>query len=463
MNDGWPDSGQIIRVLALQDYNTRVVLLGTTLLGIAGGFVGVFLLLRRRSLTADVVSHATFPGIALAFLICEALAPGSGKSTPALLSGAFATGILGLICTTLIQRYTRVKEDAAQALVLSVFFGAGVCLFTVIQSIPAGNSAGLGQFIYGKAASMIAADVRLIAWGSLAVAVIFLLLFKELTLISFDEEFAAAQGWPVVLLDLLLLGMVTSVTVIGLQSVGMLLVVALMVIPATAARCWTHNLRSMALISAAIGGWSAILGVLLSALLPRLAAGAVIVLAGTGMFIVSILIGTRSGILARAIHRFRRDRAIARDHLLRAMFEAIEPRCQPSADLGEQLPLHAVRFAELQANRSWSPARLRKLVRRAQRLGLVVEFGDAGIKLTERGADAACRVVRNHRLWEIYLIEFADRSPSRVDRDADDIEHFLGPEIAGRLEKLLTERSSPAFMPPSPHVIPTATVPGAGP
>src|SRR5687767_14847138 len=124
MNDGWPDADQILRVFTLRDYNTRVVLFGTLLLGIAGGLVGVFLLLRRRSLAADVVSHATFPGITIAFLVMEALFH-SGKSTPALLTGAFLSGILGLVCTTLIQRYTRIKEDAAFAIVLSVFFGLG--------------------------------------------------------------------------------------------------------------------------------------------------------------------------------------------------------------------------------------------------------------------------------------------------------------------------------------------------
>jgi manganese/zinc/iron transport system permease protein len=461
MND-WPDADQILRVFTLRDYNTRVVLFGTLLLGIAGGLVGVFLLLRRRSLAADVVSHATFPGIAIAFLVMEAFFPQSGKSTPALLTGAFLSGILGLVCTTLIQRYTRIKEDAALAIVLSVFFGLGVALFTVIQSIPSGNVAGLGHFIYGKAASMVAADVHLIAWASLGVTVIFMLLFKELTLVSFDEQFAASQGWPILMLDLLLLGMVTSVTVIGLQSVGMLLVVALMVIPPTAARCWTHDLHRMTIISALVGAFSAIFGVLTSALFPRLAAGAVIVLAGTGMFILSMLFGTRSGVVTRAVNRFLRNRTIGMDHLLRALFEAIEPKCIGGRDLPDQLPLHSITIDELRTLRTWSVPRLRKLIRQAQSLGYVVDYGQSGVKLTERGAMAACRVVRNHRLWELYLIEYADRPPNRVDRDADSIEHFLGPEVIARLERLVVEKFPGPSIPPSPHVITPPQTTGAG-
>jgi manganese/zinc/iron transport system permease protein len=201
--------------------------------------------------------------------------------------------------------------------------------------------------------------------------------------------------------------------------------------------------------------------VVASALLPRLAAGAVIVLAGAAMFVISVLAGARSGVLFQAISRYFRNRAIGNEHLLRALFEAIEPRCSRGRELAEQLPLHAVRIAELQSKRSWSPVRLRQLIRHAQRLGLVVEYGDGGVKLTERGAIAACRVVRNHRLWEIYLIEFADRPPSRVDRDADNIEHFLGPEIVARLERLLVERFPHTDVPPSPHEIESSLETGA--
>lgn len=205
-------------------------------------------------------------------------------------------------------------------------------------------------------------------------------------------------------------------------------------------------------------------GVLASALLPRLAAGAVIVLAGAGMFVISVLFGMRSGVIFHAVSRYRRNRTIANDHLLRAMFEAIEPHCVRGKDVVEQLPLHAVSIAELQTKRSWSATRVRKLIQHAQRLGLVIDYGDAGIKLTESGAIAASRVVRNHRLWELYLIEYAERPPSRVDRDADSIEHFLGPEIITRLERLLVERYPLTAMPPSPHEIApsTSTATGAG-
>ncbi|MCA9071999.1 MAG: metal ABC transporter permease, partial [Planctomycetaceae bacterium] len=197
----------------LSHYNTQIVLLGTTILGVCGGVVGVFMLLRKRSLVGDVVGHASLPGIAIAFLVMEASQPGTGRTLSGLLIGATISAIVGVLCTLLIVNQTRVKEDAALAIVLSIFYGLGIALFTVIQSIPSGSSAGLRDFIFGKAALLVLADVKLIAQASVVVLVLCCFLFKEFSLLCFDEQFAAALGWPSTLLDLLLMGIVVSVTV----------------------------------------------------------------------------------------------------------------------------------------------------------------------------------------------------------------------------------------------------------
>lgn len=194
------DSNAILRVLTLQDYNTRVVLLGTMLLGVTSGIVGTFMLLRRQALIGDVVSHAALPGVAIAFLIGEAFSPGSGRSLHWLLVGAASTGLLAVVCVGIIRRFSVVKPDAALATVLGVFFGFGAVLFKTVQELPSGNQAGLQQFILGSASTMIAADVVMIAKAAAVVLVLSLLLLKELSILSFDEDFAAVQGWPVGLL-----------------------------------------------------------------------------------------------------------------------------------------------------------------------------------------------------------------------------------------------------------------------
>ncbi len=448
----WPAWSQVVRVVTLRDYNTRIVALGTLLLGVAAAMVGVFMLLRRRSLIGDVIGHASLPGIATAYLVLEALSPGSGRSLPALLCGALGSGLLGVTCTVLILRYSRIKEDAALAIVLSVFFGLGIALITVVQRLPTGNAAGLEQFIFGKAASMVARDVQLIAAASTVIVIVFSFLFKEFALLSFDERFAGSQGWPVVVLDLTLMSLVTGVTVIALQSVGMLLAVALLVIPAAAARFWTDRLMRMTAIAAGLGGLAALLGVLASALFPRLAAGAVIVLSGSLLFTFSMFCGRQRGLFIRLWRQRRLQASVGRDHLLRAFFEHLEAEHE-QVNTPEVLVRHVVQPQRLLGARAWRPAELRRWLAAAQRDGLAVRESTGAYRLTDAGAAEAIRLVRNHRLWELYLIEYAEIAPSHVDRDADDIEHQLGPEVTAELERLLEEHRPRAALPASPHEI----------
>lgn len=449
----WPDREHVVRVLTLRDYNTRVVLLGTTLLGVSAGVVGSFMLLRKRSLVGDVVSHASLPGVAVAFIVLESVRPGSGRSLEALLLGAALAGAAGVACMLAIRRWTRIKEDAAMAIVLSIFFGVGVALFTVIQDMPTGNVAGLHHFIYGKAASMIYDDVVLIAEAAGVVLLASCLLFKEFSLLCFDEEFGAAQGWPMLGLDLALMGLVVGVTVIGLQSVGLLLAAALLIVPAAAARFWSDNLATMIFASAGLGGASAFLGVVASALFPRFAAGAVIVLVGAAFFAISLLFGVRRGVLQRLLVHWKLQRRTGRHDLLRAFYECLEPALSgDSGDLAQQMEKQTVAFDQLVANRTWQPARVRRLLRPAIRRGSVVAQQRDRFRLTPKGVVAAQRVVRNHRLWELYLITHADVALTHVDRDADQIEHVLDPALIEELQAELQHRSS-TLVPPSPHPI----------
>jgi manganese/zinc/iron transport system permease protein len=283
----------------LFDYNTRIVLLGTLLLGATAGLVGTFLVLRRRALVGDVVGHVTLPGIAIAFLTTEALAPGEGKNTAVLLFGAAATGLLGAATIASLSRVRRVGADAAQAVVLGLFFGIGAALFRAVQQVPAGDAAGLNGYLYGKAASLLASDVWLFAVAAAIVLAIVLALHKEFVVVSFDPEFAATAGLPVKRLDLLLTALAVAVTVLGLQSVGLVLVVATLTIPPAAARFWTDRAGVMTALAAGIGATAAVAGVILSALVPKLAAGATIVLAGGVLFAISLVFGPKGGLVAR--------------------------------------------------------------------------------------------------------------------------------------------------------------------
>lgn len=450
----WPTVDQWIRVVTLRDYNTRVVVAGTMLLGLAAGVVGSFTLLRKRALMGDALSHATLPGIGLAFMIASA-AGFNGKSLPILLAGATISGILGLGAVLLVRNLTRLKEDTALGIVLSVFFGGGVAVLGVAQRTGQGHAAGLESFIYGKTASMVANDSLLIAISAVAVIAGCVLLFKEFRLLCFDSGYAASQGWPTVWLDVAMMTLVVAVTVVGLQAVGLILIIALLIIPAAAARFWTEDLSTMMWISALAGGVSGLIGAMASAIQPNLPSGAMIVIVAGVVFLFSMMLGRERGILVRARRRAKLNRRVRRQHVLRAMYESLVSDGDTDQDL--RLATQTIPFAKLVRMRSWSARELRRELSRADADGLVEAIPRSrDVRLTPEGVALARRVVRNHRLWETYLITHADIAASHVDRDADAIEHVLGSEMVSKLEALLTQSDlalagGPALV--SPHAL----------
>ena len=433
---GWWENFE--RALLLRDSNTLWVVLGVLALGIASGTVGAFLVLRRRALTADAISHATLPGIAVAFILMIGIGL-TGKSLSGLLLGAYIAGMLAMVVMVLIRRTTRLQDDAAIGIVLSVFFGLGICLLSFIQQMPTGNAAGLETFIFGKAATMLSADAQLIGVTSLVVIIIVALFFKELGALCFDESWAAARGWSVTALDFLLTGLVAMVTVLAIQSVGMVLAIALLIIPASTALLWSRRLVVVVVVSAAGGGFSAWLGAMVSASIPRMPTGPVIVLVCAVLFFLSLLVG-RTGVLQRWLSRRTLSRRVDRQHLLRACWEVHEQR--GDGPIG---------FDVLLARRSWSEAKLTAVVDRCCRHGLLDRSEAGTVQLTDAGRGRARQVVRNHRLWEAYLIHHADIAPSHVDRDADAIEHVLDADLVRSLEEVLG--ATAGAVPPSPHAL----------
>ena len=448
----WPAWSDLLRVLTLADYNTRVVVIGVVLLGVASGVIGTFMLLRKRALMGDAVSHATLPGIGIAFLVMTAHG-GTGRSLAGLLLGAAVSGLIGMGAVLLIRAQTRLKEDAALGIVLSVFFGLGVAVLGIVQQQTQGHAAGLESFIYGKTASMLARDAALIAGAAAAITFFCCLLYKEFALICFDQEYAAAQGWAVTLLDVVMMGLVVLITVIGLQAVGLILMIALLIIPPAAARFWTPHLRRMVLLAAVIGGIGCFLGAILSALLPRLPAGAIIVVVSGAMFLLSMVFGVERGVLKRAVERVRLRRTVQWQHLLRALYEWNEARIGTDRTLTADALVEPMPMSELQGARTWPAAGLRRLIRRALRQNRVRLAPGNMVQLTAEGFQDARRIVRNHRLWETYLITHADIAPVHVDRNADEIEHVLGRPLVARLEGLLDAQRGERPVPPSPHVL----------
>lgn len=446
-----PEIDAILRVLTLHDYNTRLVVLAAGVLGLAAAVIGCFMLLRKRALLVDALSHATLPGVGLAFIFAS-LAGSMEKSLPLLLAGGAVTAVMGVGTIQLIRRYTRLKEDAALGITLSVFFGAGVAVLGVVQQMGSGAAAGLKTYIYGSTASMVSTDALFIVGAAGLILLTCGLLFKEFKLLCFDAGFATGQGWPVGALDAALAGLVVTVTVVGLQAVGLVLIIAMLIVPAAAARFWSDRLVPMIAVAAVIGMVSAMTGAAVSALFPRLPSGAMIVLTGVAAFATSMLFGSARGVAPQWRRRRRLDRRIDRQHLLRAMYEARELFVQNHGEGGD-VHAQSIGFDALLRRRSWSAGRLMRILRRAERSGLLGPSAEDRWTLTENGEDEAVRLVRNHRLWEMYLITYADIAPQHVDRDADRIEHTLSPEMISELEALVEQDERAPAVPPSPHPI----------
>lgn len=274
----------------LHDYTFQVVALGAALLGMASGMIGSFAVLRRQSLLGDVVSHAALPGIAAVFLMTGT------KDTVWLLIGALCSGLTATGFIIGVVRYSRVQFDTALALGMSVFFGLGLVLLTYVQKIPNSNQAGLQRFIFGQAAVLLKSDILVIAITGAALLALTLLFWKEFKLLSFDPEFARSLGLPTRSLNVLLSAMTVAAIIAGLQTVGVILMSAMLVAPAVAARQWTNRLGVMVGLAALFGAISGVAGTLASSALPKLPAGPAIVVAADVLVLISLALGrARSG------------------------------------------------------------------------------------------------------------------------------------------------------------------------
>ncbi|MCO5222077.1 MAG: metal ABC transporter permease [Thermomicrobiales bacterium] len=288
------------------DYTLRTVALGAAVIGIVAGALGAFAVLRRQSLVGDAMSHAALPGIGIAYLVT------GRKENLVLLTGAAIAGWLATLAVLGIVRRSRVKFDSALGLMLSVFFGFGLMVLTYIQRRPDASQAGLDKFLFGQAATLVQGEVRNMAIaGGLALAVL-LFLWKSFKLISFDMDFASSIGYPVRVLDVLLTTLVVVAIVLGLQAVGVVLMSAMIVAPAAAARQWTNRLGVMVLLSAFFGALAGVTGAALSATQRHLPTGPTIVVCVSAIVLISLLLAPNRGLVWAWFARRRKGEELRR-------------------------------------------------------------------------------------------------------------------------------------------------------
>jgi manganese/zinc/iron transport system permease protein len=332
-------------------------------------------------------------------------------------------------------------------------------LLSMIQQSHSGKQAGLSTYLFGETAGISRGDIQIIAGMALLCLIIVMLLYKEFELLSFDIDFAASQGWPTLSLDLLMMGTLAIVTIVGLPICGVILMAALIILPGAGARFWTNRLGPLLVIAGVFGAASGMIGTFLASPLPErwfgrqlldtsvLPPGPLIVLSASGLFLFSLLFAPRRGVVAENIAEIRLRIRISREHVLRALYELSEPHLPERPQIED---------SKLLAQRHWREWVLNWWLWRFNSQGLIERDGQTA-RLTPAGLSAAAQVTRTHRLWELFLVESAGIARDHVDRDADDVEHMLPTPLIRELEARLaaTGRMPEVrqMVPESPHEI----------
>lgn len=403
------------------DPNIRYVVIGSLLLTSSSAIVGSFTFLKKKALVGDAVAHSVLPGICLSFILY-------GEKNPVILIlGAFATGWLSLILIDVITSRSKIKEDTAIGLILSVFFGIGIFMLTIIQKSGNAEQTGLDQIIFGKAASLVGND--LIAFAVIATILILSVwfFFKEFTLLAFDEDFAATIGLPVRAIELLLTTLTVLAVVVGIQAVGVVLMAAMLITPAAAARFWTEKITTMVWLAAIFGAFSGLAGAYISYIAPSMPTGPWIVVVISTIAFISFFMAPKRGIFYRLNNQRRIKRQINDENILKVLYQLGE----------EEKNFYEKRtIEEILLKRKFVPAALKTGLRRLRREGYL-KNENGHWSFTRAGKHKGQRTVKLHRLWELYLTQYLRIAPDHVHDDADTIEHILTPELEARLEKIL--------------------------
>jgi manganese/zinc/iron transport system permease protein len=411
------------RFFTFQDPSLRYALAGSLCLGLSCGLMGSFLVVRKLALLGDALSHAVLPGVALGFLW------NMDKDPLAIFIGATAAGLLGAGVVQWLRQTTRHKEDAALGFVLASFFAVGICLVTMIQRLPGAQKSGLDKFMFGQAAALGRGDIILLAIVTVLCVAAVTVLFKEYRLTSFDPGFARSIGMWTPAFHYSLMLLLAFAIVASLQAVGVVLVSAMLVIPAATAFLLTDRFGSMLVLSAALGMVSGGVGAFFSFVGRHLPTGPLMVLAASSVFAMALLFSPRHGIATRWWRHRSRSARIERENTLKALYHVLEK--------GGFATDH-VSIPELAAQLRDSVAHAHRRAKSLVRHELVtLSPGGEIVLLTPDGWQRACEIVRNHRLWELYLTNAAHFSPDHVHEDAEVIEHVLGEETVRHLERRL--------------------------
>jgi len=410
------------------------VLIGTLLLASSSAVVGAFSFLKGESLVGDAIAHALLPGVVLAFIL------GDGRHPAYLIIGALIAGLIAHYGISFIEQRTKLKSDTAVSLVLSTFFGFGILLMSYVQRTGQGQQAGLERFLLGKAAAITMMDLYVFTGLALLLLLGVALFYKGFQLMTFNEDFAAAIGLPTARIRFAFTVLTVLAVTVGIQTVGVVLMAALLITPSAAARSWTSSLPRMLLIAALFASAAALGGTFISATLPKMPTGPWIVLVLGFFGFTSLILFPEKGWLARRRRATSNRNKTQRENLLKLLYGAEERAGEPVAmTAGAMVDAREQHYEGLT-----------KTLRNLKKEFLVVERPD-GFALTDLGRIEGRRVVRLHRLWELYLTERLGMAADHIHPQAETMEHVITPEIEALIVKELGNPEVDPHQSPIPY------------
>lgn len=388
-------------------YNTILVILGAVLLSTVSGLSGVFAFIRKKSLMGDVVAHSVLPGIILAFITFQS------RNPLILLLGALLSGGLSISFTNWLSNKAKIKEDAALAFAMTVFFALGVCLMYTLQNTGQLAQAGLNDFLFGKAAAINQEDLIWLSSAAIFIVIILALFYRSILVFSFSESFAQATGLPVKFLNFILtVALVWNIS-ISLQTTGVVMSAALMITPAASARFWTDSLKGMFILSALFGAISGAFGACVSLWISNMPTGPWIVIALTVIAVISFAFSPK-GRIVNLVKNYRMNARLAVENLIKNLYKITE-----NAD-DKSVSVETLKNFYNPGPKEW------KRGLNTARISHYIWLENGRISLSEKGKHYAGQIVRAHRLWELYIATFAKVPDEWIHADAEHFEHFIG-------------------------------------
>ena len=418
--DFWSD---LTYFFSFQDANINNVLLGTLILGFTCGIAGVLVVLSKKTLIVDAVSHSVLPGICIGFLF-------TGVKNPIyIITGGIISGGVAVYLVDWISRISRIKKDASIAITLSVLFSAGVILLNIIQHSGNSNQSGLTDFLFGKAATIIESDLYVFGAIGAIVILIIILFHQHFKIALFDIGFAKTIGLNEKLIQSLVSALIIISTAIGIQTVGIILMSALIITPASSALFWTNNFKKSILLSGGFACLSSVVGVFISYLSSDMPTGPWIIVILSSIALFSAFF-SKKGILTKKIKIFKNKRKMLSDNLLKAIYKIYENEkyTNKGKTLSEISDEYTISIADLQKG-------IKILKSKKQ-----IANSNGLWQLTKKGIDEAKRIVRAHNLWELYMENFMQIQPDHVHDSAESIEHILTPELEAELLKKMESK-----------------------